>query len=321
MAHAAGSPGRPIEVGLNLLLGDIPHAGVLTTWSDTRAVAQRAEELGFDAITVPDHLVMNFSDEGFIFGPWECLSMLTALAASTSRIQLGPLVAATAYRNPAMMAKMAATIDEVSGGRLVLGLGGGWHEYEFRAFGFPYDHRVSRFEEAIEIITPLLRGERVSYKGAYYQVEECEVRPRGPRPDGPPILIGAKEPRMLALAARYADIWDADTSPTATDPTQLRPLVAAMEAACQDIGRDPVSIKRTTWMRVDMPGHSQPEDHPLAAARASWTSAQGSPEELADLLRAYAAEGFSRVQVWLDPCTVAGVEAFAQVLDILDANP
>jgi alkanesulfonate monooxygenase SsuD/methylene tetrahydromethanopterin reductase-like flavin-dependent oxidoreductase (luciferase family) len=206
----------------------------------------------------------------------------------------------------------------VSGGRLVLGLGGGWHEYEFRAFGFPYDHRASRFAEAIEIITRLLRGERVTFQGTFYQVEECELRPRGPRPGGPPIMIGAKEPRMMALAARYADIWDSDLGPSASDPTQLRPNVAALDASCRDLGRDPASIRRTTWLQIDMPGHSEPGDHPLAAARASWNPAKGSPEELADLLRAYAAEGFSRVQVWLDPSTVEGVGAFAEVLEILD---
>jgi alkanesulfonate monooxygenase SsuD/methylene tetrahydromethanopterin reductase-like flavin-dependent oxidoreductase (luciferase family) len=307
-------------VGLHLLGGDIPHGGVLTSWSDMRAVAQRADELGFDALSVGDHLLIDFHDEGFLFGAWECFSMLTALAASTARIQLASLVAATAYRNPALLAKTAATIDEISGGRLVLGIGGGWHEYEFRAFGFPYDHRLGRFEEAVEIITRLLRGECVTFQGAYYQVEDGELRPRGPRPGGPPIMIGARGPHMMALAARYADIWDSDLGPSASDPTQLRPALATLDAACRDIGRDPASITRTTWLQVDMPGHSEPGDHPVAAARASWNPATGTPGELADLFRAYAAEAFSRVQVWLDPCTVAGVEAFAEVLEILDAG-
>lgn len=322
MANGVANPGRPIEVGLHLLLGDIPHAGMLTTWPETRAVAQRVEDLGFDAITVGDHLLMNFSDAGFTLGAWECFTALTALAASTSRIQLGTLVAATAYRNPGMLAKIAATIDEVSGGRLELGLGSGWYEDEFHAFGFPHDHLVSRFEEAIEIITRLLRGERVTFQGTYYQVKDCEVRPLGRRFGSPPIMIGAKGPRMMALAARYADILDVDSDlvPELADPTPLRPRLAALDAACREIGRDPATIRRTAWFRVDMPGGSRPEDHPLAAARASWPSAQGSPEELAELFRAYAAEGFSRVQVWLDPCTVPGVEAFAEVLKLLEAS-
>lgn len=125
---------------------------------------------------------------------------------------------------------------------------------------------------------------------------------------------------MMALAAKYADAWDADHPPDVNDLTELRSSLASLDAACQEIGRDPGSIRRTLWVRVDMPGSSRPEDHPLAAARASWPSAQGSPEELASMFRAYAAEGFSRVQVWLDPCTVEGVEAFAEVLDVLDAE-
>jgi probable F420-dependent oxidoreductase len=318
VVRQSDGPRRPIEVGLHLLVGDIPHAGVLATWSDLRDVAQRAEALGFDAITVGDHLLMDFHDEGFKVGFWECFSTVAALAASTSRIQIGTLVAATAYRNPAMLAKAAATIDEISGGRLVLGLGGGWYEYEFRAFGFPYDHRAGRFEESIEIVTRLFRGENVTHQGAYYQVEECELRPRGSRPSGPPIMIGAKGPRMMALAAKYADIWDSDLGPRADDPSQLRPNQAALDAACRDIGRDPASIKRTTWLQIDLPGHSEPGDHPLAAVRSSWNPAKGSPEELADLLLAYAAEGFHRVQVWLDPSTIEGVEAFGRVLDLLD---
>jgi probable F420-dependent oxidoreductase len=311
---------RPLEVGIHLVAGEVSDASVLTAWSDISAVAQRAEALGFDAITLGDHLLMDFSDMGFMFGSWECFSILAALAASTSRIQIGPLVAATAYRNPALVAKMADTIDEISGGRLVLGLGGGWLQPEFRAFGFPYEHRVSQFEEAIEIITRLMRGERVSFQGRYYQVENCELRPRGPRPSGPPIMIGAKGPRMMALAARYADIWDSDIGPSVVDPTQLRPNIEALDAACQDAGRDPASIKRTTWLQIDLPGHSEPDDHPLSAARASWNPARGTPEELADLLRAYAAEGFSRVHVWLNPSSVEGVESFAQVLNILDTS-
>jgi probable F420-dependent oxidoreductase len=311
---------RPLEVGLHLLVGEESDASVLTAWSDISAVAQRAEALGFDAITVGDHLLMDFSDMGFMFGAWECFSMLAALAASTGRIQIGTLVAATAYRNPALVAKMADTIDEISGGRLVLGLGGGWLEPEFRAFGFAFDRRVSQFEEAVEIITRLLRGEQVSFQGRHHQVENCELRPRGPRPSGPPIMIGAKGPRMMALAARYADIWDSDVGPSAVDPTQLRPNIDALDAACRDIGREPASIKRTTWISIDMPGHSEPGDHPLAAARASWNPARGTPEELANLLRAYAAEGFNRVQVWLNPSSVEGVEAFAEVLDILDTS-
>ena len=129
---------------------------------------------------------------------------------TTSRIELGPFVACNSFRNPALLAKMAVTLDEVSDGRLVLGIGAGWHEPEYHAFGYPYDDRVGRFEEALQIIAPLLREGRVDFEGRYCQARDCEIAPRGPRPAGPPILIGAQRPRMMRLAARFADIYDTD---------------------------------------------------------------------------------------------------------------
>jgi alkanesulfonate monooxygenase SsuD/methylene tetrahydromethanopterin reductase-like flavin-dependent oxidoreductase (luciferase family) len=309
---------RPIEIGLSLFSGTVPHAGLTASWSDTLDVARRAEELGFDTVMVTDHLLARIDEHAPVVGAPECLALLSALAASTSRVQIGPLVAATAYRNPAMLANAAATIDEISGGRLILGLGTGWQEQEFQAYGFPYDHRVDRFEEALQIILPLLRGECVTLHGRYHDAERCELPPWGSRAGSPPIMIGAKGPRMMRLAARHADIWDADLAPDCADPTSLRPAVAAIDAACRDVGRDPATLQKTTWIMVQVPGHSRPEDSPLAAITANWGYASGLPEELADLFRGFAAEGFNRISVWLDPSTPEGVEAFAEVLEILD---
>ena len=129
---------------------------------------------------------------------------------TTSRIELGPFVACNSFRNPALLAKMAVTLDEVSDGRLVLGIGAGWHEPEYHAFGYPYDHRVGRFEEALQIIAPLLREGRVDFEGRYCQARDCEIAPRGTPAGWPPILIGAQRPRMMRLAARFADIYDTD---------------------------------------------------------------------------------------------------------------
>lgn len=320
MASDAQRGGRPIEVGLHLLAASTPNAGILTNWQDILAVVRRAEELGFDAVSVGDHLLLDPGGEEPRIGAPECLSLVSALASATYRITLVLLVASTAYRNPAMLAKTAATIDEISNGRLVLGLGAGWYEHEFHWFGFPFDHRADRFEEALQIILPLLRGERISLRGNYYQVEECELLPHGPRPGGPPILIGAKGPRMMRLAARYADIWDADLTPDASDPSSLRPAIASLDAACREVGRDLASIRRSTWLSVDVPGQQRPTTPP-AGIRSLWQPASGSPQQLADLFRRFAAEGFSRVHAWLDPSTPEGVEAFAEVLSILDQEP
>src|SRR5918995_2574630 len=155
--------------------------GTTAGWSNLLDLARRAEDLGFDSLWVPDHFLLGSDNDSEPIGGWECWSLLAALAATTTHVELGSLVGCTGYRNPALLAKIASTVDEISGGRLVLGLGAGWAESEFRAFGVPFDHRVSRFEEAIQIIAGLLRDGRVDFEGAYYQARDCELRPPGPR--------------------------------------------------------------------------------------------------------------------------------------------
>jgi len=152
--------GRPLAVGIQL-----PEIEWEARWPDLRALALRAEELGFDAVWYGDHLIYRRPGDDRARGPWEAWTVLAGLAAVTSRVLLGPLVAATAFHNPAMLAKKAATVDEISGGRLVLGLGAGWNETEFRAFGFPFDHRISRFEEAFTIVRTLLRDGAIDFLG------------------------------------------------------------------------------------------------------------------------------------------------------------
>jgi probable F420-dependent oxidoreductase len=304
---------RPLKVGLFLPIGEAMMGGATAGWTDLLAIARRAEDLGFDSLWMADHLLMGAGEPNSV-GVWECWSLLAALAAATTRVELGPLVSCANYRNPALLAKMAETIDEISGGRLILGLGAGWHQPEFHAFGLPFDHRVARFEEAIRIIHGLLKEGHVDVVGQYYQARDCELRPRGPRPQGPPLLVGTAGPRMLRLTARYADQWNAEFR---NDPAAIGPLLAAVDTACAAEGRDPKSLGRTASVMVNLPGHGQPGDTWVADALAGRAVA-GSPEELAAWLRAYAAQGIDHVQVWLDPNTVAGVAAFAPVLELLD---
>src|SRR5688572_26779830 len=169
-------------------------------------MARLAEHVGFDALWLGDHLLYEL--EVGARGPWEVWTTLAALAAATERIELGPLVAATSFHAPAMLAKMAATVDAISGGRLILGLGAGWNEREFRAFGFPYDHRVSRFEEAFTIIRRLLREGRVDFEGAYHRVENCVLDPGPARPGGPPLMLGSHSPRMMRIGLPHVDAWN-----------------------------------------------------------------------------------------------------------------
>ena len=284
-------------------------------WSDVLTMARRAEEVGFDSLWLPDHLIVQWGWEGSQpEGVWELWSLLSALAASTERVELGTLVACTAFRNPTLLAKMADTVDEISGGRLILGIGAGWHEAEFRAFGYLFDRRVSRFAEAATIIHGLLKNGQIDFDGTYYQARDCELRPRGPRPEGPPIMIGGSGQRMLGLSARFADIWNRDFDVWNPDVTpysdeDLRAWTPRVDAACAAVGRDPATLVRTAGVLVDLP---------IADPREGWQALNGTAEEIAAGLRAYARAGFTHAQVWLEPSSLAGVEAFGEVLEALD---
>ena len=197
---------------------------------------------------------------------------------------------------------------------MVLGLGAGWAESGFRAFGFPFDHRVSRFEEALQIIAGLLRVGHVDFEGTYSSARDCELRPLGPRPQGPPIVVGASGRRMLGLTARYADAWNADFG---SSPESIRSLNHVVDAACHEAGRNPATLGRSASVFVDVAGHARPGDHWVTDARAG-QALSGSTQHLAAALRSYADAGIDHVQVWLDPNTVAGVEALAPVLEVLD---
>jgi len=330
-AQSRTTVGVMLPIGMGAL-GD----GQAVPWAVVREMATAAEAAGVDNLVVPDHLLFRKSPptnnpvvempEGHSRGIWEAWTILSALAAVTRRVTLGPFVACTAFRHPALLAKMAATLDEVSGGRLVLGLGAGWHEPEFDAFGYPFDHRVSRFEEALQIIVPLLRQGRVDFQGQYYQVRNCEIQPRGPRPGGPQIFIGASGPRMLRLIARYADRYDTDFQ---LDPAGAQQRFAALDGACADVGRDPKTIRRSTGVRVafaDPDGAAAPHQvgraengfahYNLAGAR--FTGRLGTPEELAAYFREFAAAGAEHVTCTiLHPVGVRGIERFARVVELL----
>jgi alkanesulfonate monooxygenase SsuD/methylene tetrahydromethanopterin reductase-like flavin-dependent oxidoreductase (luciferase family) len=302
---------RPLKIGIMLPESEREMAGDTAGWSDLLAMTLKTEELGFDSVWFCDHLLMKVPGHE-PQGAWECWTMLAAFAARTERIELGPFVTATAYRNPALIAKMAETVDEISGGRFILGIGAGWAEPEYRAFGFPYDHRASRFEEALQIITSLIRTGSVDFHGEYYTAEECELRPRGPRPNGMPIMIGTfLGERMLELTARHADHWNMWAQSTGNRASSTAELMRKMDGICESVGRDPKTLERSVAVLVDFPG---------AYGRPGQTvpSLSGTPEELAEEFQAYAIAGVSHIQVYPDPCTVEAIEMLAPVLDILD---
>jgi alkanesulfonate monooxygenase SsuD/methylene tetrahydromethanopterin reductase-like flavin-dependent oxidoreductase (luciferase family) len=298
---------RPLKIGVVLPDTEREMGGGNPRWTDLYAMARLAEDAGFDSIWVCDHLNFQFEDKE-PQGVWESFTLQSALAAITNRVEIGAVVNCTGYRNPAMIAKIATTIDEISNGRLILGLGAGWHEPEYRAFGFPYDHRVSRFEEALTIIHGLLREGYVDFEGTYYQARECEMRPRGPRPSGSPIMIGSTGPRMLGLLAKYGDIWNAWGL---NAPAEVGPDREKVDVVLAANGRDPSTVERTVVVLLDMPGAA-------GRPRESGVFLTGTPEEVADAFRGYAREGISHIQLMLDPNTIAGIESVVPVLEILD---
>ncbi len=306
---------RPCKVGVFLPIVEGQMDGATPHWSDVAAMAQRAEEIGLDSVWIPDHLIFRFTEETET--TWECMAVLAALAAATKRVEIGTLVICTGFRSPALLASMANTIDDISNGRLILGIGAGYHEPEYRAFGFPYDHRASRFEEALHIIATLLRERKIDYEGKYYSARECELRISGPRPQGPPIMVGTTGERMLGFTAKYADLWNRYLVFGNSNASEIPPLRATVDAACAAVGRDPATLGRTASVLVDF--INRPETPPIHnRPHANPTAITGTPEEIAAQLRAFADEGISHVQIWTSPRTVEGIEQLAPVLEALD---
>jgi probable F420-dependent oxidoreductase len=303
-------PRRPLRVGIQL-----PEVEREVRWPEYLAMARAAEDAGFDTLWLGDHLLYRYRD-GSARGPWEVWTMLSALAASTSRIRLGPLVAATAFHAPPMLAKLAATVDEISGSRLILGLGAGWNQTEFRAFGFPFDHRISRFEEAFTIIRTLLREGSIDFEGRFFQARDCELLPKPARPGGPPLMVGSVGPRMLEITLPHVDQWNVWYRDSNNSPAGLEPILRDVDEACRKAGRDPATLEKTTAVLVRMPGGkgrimgdtSQKDVPPV----------EGSADEIARRLRAYAALGLAEVQLVVDPITIESIEGLAPVLAELD---
>lgn len=290
----------------------LPEVERQVGWPEMRDIALTAEDSGLDSIWTGDHLL--FRDGGSAArGPWETWSVLAALAEATSRVELGPLVASTSFHSPAMLAKKAATVDEVSEGRLVLGLGAGWNETEYRAFGFPFDNRVSRFVEAFTVIRTLIREGSIDFEGEYYTHREMELLP--PARGDMKILIGSNGPRILRATLAHADMWNTwhlDFGNRAGGLAELREMV---DETCRDLGREPSDVERTAAAYVQLSRGSG--RNPGSPAKAGGGPIRGSHEEIAGELRAFQAAGISHIQVVLDPIDAAGVEELAEIVRIV----
>jgi probable F420-dependent oxidoreductase len=302
---------EPAALKIGLLLPDTEGymAGQTAHWPDLLAMTRAAEEVGFDSVWVTDHFLHR--DERGERGPWECWSLMSAIAAVTERVEIGSLVLCTGFRNPAHLAKMADTVDNISNGRLILGIGAGWNEPEYRAFGYPFDHRVDRFAEAAEIVSTLLRTGEIDFDGTWYSARECVLRPRGPRPDGPPVLIGTGPDgrRMMELAARYGDVWNAWFGSFNNTLADLVVVNERVRAACAAVGRDPATLERSVALKIALePGAPSPMGSPAI---------EGTAAGIAASIRAFGDAGMSHLQLWIDPCTVESVRRFGEVLALV----
>ncbi|HEX2152426.1 MAG TPA: LLM class flavin-dependent oxidoreductase [Acidimicrobiia bacterium] len=285
------------------------------TWQSIRLRAEAAEEMGFDIFVFEDALL--YRSEHATDGVWESVSIAGALAATTSRIRLGQSVVNSPYRSPAMTAKIAETLDEISGGRYVLGIGAGnTPESDYEAFGFPADRRYSRFAEAIQIVHALLKTGSVSFDGEFYSAREAEMVLRGPHAEGPPINIAAGGPRMLQLVARYGDAWNWWGYDETLDETteRLKPIINQLDAACESQGRDPSDIRRTLDVYTVIPpafadAEGLPGRQPIA----------GGAEEIAEHLLSLGSLGFEEVRCDVWPKTPEAIHAMEEVVRLVHA--
>ena len=289
-----------MKVGVIIPISGTPE-GVYPSFEEMKHFAQTAESSGLDSIWLFDHLIFRHPDRGE-YGQWECFTAWSALAAVTSRVELGTLVVCTAFRNPAVTAKMAVTLDEISGGRIILGLGAGWHQPEFDAFDLRFDHRVGQFEEAMKIIAPLVREGYVDFQGTYHNAVDCAMLPKPTREI--PILIASKGPRMLDLTAEFADQWNAAWFGKVDAFIERRD---ELHAAIKASGKPVDSVETTAGIIVNFPdltdaGPSLDPDRVFS----------GTVDELVTLLNEFKAAGCGHAIIQLNTCSDEGIRRVAE---------
>jgi len=293
-----------------MLIGvQLPEVEWEVPFPELIAMARTAEAVGFDSLWLGDHLLYELDVDDR--GPWEVWTSLAAIAASTSTIQIGPLVASTSFHAPAMLAKQATTVDAASQGRLILGLGAGWNQREYDAFGFPFDHRVSRFAEAFTIIRTLLHEGRIDFHGDYYDVDNCLLHPRSSE-TGPPLMIGSIGDRMLDITLPHVDSWNMWWSQYGNTAEGFRREKERVDSLIEAHGRTG-EVEATTAVLVQLDdgvGRVMGDYDDFNTVRPL----TGTPDELADQLREFEAAGAAHVQLVVDPITRESIEWLGDVL-------
>lgn len=297
---------KPLQVGLQL-----PEVERHVPWSEYLAMTRTAEEVGFDSVWVGDHLLYR-GDGREERGPWDAWTLLAALAAVTERIRLGPLVACTAFSSPGLLARKAAAVHEISDGRLVLGLGAGWNETEFRAFGLPFDHRASRFEEAFEIIRRLLAGERVTFEGRFERVQDAVLLPRPVA--RLPLMIGSTGERVLRVALAHVDAWNVWYDWYGNTPEGFASENIRVSQLVRESGREPADVMRsaTVFVTLEDGGRDRPHTQDVPPLT-------GSPETIASGLADLSAAGVNEAILVVSPITERAIRSLGDVIAILNS--
>jgi probable F420-dependent oxidoreductase len=291
-------PPPPLRIGIQL-----PEVERDVRWPEVRAIALAAEDCGFDSVWLGDHLLYRGGDGRPERAPWDVWTQLAALAAVTSSVRFGPLVAATAFDAPGMLARAAASVDEVSGGRLVFGIGAGWNETEFRAFGFPFDRRVSRFAESFDVVRRLLAGDRVSFSGGFVSVEDAVLLPRPAR--RVPLMVGANGERILSIALPHVDAWNTWYGPYGNTVDGFAEANDKVTALCGQVGRDARQVERSACVLVAVDGGAGERPHDIPPVE---------PAALTAHLHELACAGADEAILVVDPITERSVRALAAAL-------
>ena len=277
------------------------------SWQEMVALWREVDSLGFDSAWVFDHFLPIFSDPA---GP--CLegwTTLSALAMVTRTVRLGVLVTGNTYRHPVVLAKMATTLDIISQGRLILGLGAGWFELEHTTYGIPFprvSERLQRLDEALTVITRLWTEERVTFAGRYYQLNDALLNPRPLQQPRPPLLIGASGEKIaLDIVARHADMWNSFGSPEV-----FQRKIAVLAEHCHKVGRDPDAIEKSVLLQMTLT--DDPEAKRRALEDESWGMLAGSPAEICQQIERYIAVGVTHLMISLSaPYDYAALRRFA----------
>ncbi len=292
-----GAPYTPAVASLLRVGVQLPEVEREVRWPEYTAMARAAEEVGFDSVWVGDHYLYR-GDGRPERGPWEAWTLLAGLANVTERVALGPLVACLNFHNPVVLAKVAATVDELSGGRMIVAVGAGWNRVEFDALGISYEHRAARFEEAFEIVRRLLAGERVSFMGIWHSADDAILLPQPAR--RPPLMVGSTGDRVLSSTLPYVDAWNTWYDWFGNTPEGFARGNATIDEACERVGRDPTRVERSACVLVrfpDGPGE-RPDEPGIATIR---------PADLPESLEAFAEAGADEVILVCDPITEASI--------------